>query len=86
MSFFQIFHKKPHPTMPIFGQKNVNFVKTTLYYGPKKSKGCPFFPIFHDKISTLMPIFCQKNVHSKHLPAVNLKFFITTPNLGGGGV
>ena len=50
--------------MSIFGQKNVNSVKTTLYYGPKKSTGCPFFPILHEKINALMPIFCQKNVHS----------------------
>ena len=35
--FFQIFHEKPPAVMPIFGQKNVNSVKTTLYYGPKKS-------------------------------------------------
>ena len=48
--------------MPIFGQKNVNSVKTTLYYGPKKSIGCPFFPIFHEKITAA--IFCQKKVHS----------------------
>ena len=50
--------------MPIFGQKNVNSIKTTLYYGPKKSIGCPFFPIFYEKIIFLMPIFYQKNVHS----------------------
>ena len=55
--FFQIFHEKPPAVMPIFGQKNVNSVKITLYYGPKKSIGCPFFPIFHEKISALMPIF-----------------------------
>ena len=41
--FFQIFHEE-HPTvMPVFGQKNVNSAKTTLYYGPTKSIGCPFF-------------------------------------------
>ena len=50
--------------MPIFGQKNVNSVKTTLYYGPTKSIGCPFFPICHEKITALMPIFGQKNVLS----------------------
>ena len=37
MSFFLIFHEKPPAFMPIFGQNNVNSVKTTLYYGPKKS-------------------------------------------------
>ena len=46
--------------MPIFGQKNVNFVKIKLYYGPEKSIRYPFFPIFHDKISAVMPIFFQK--------------------------
>jgi len=29
--------------MPIFGPENVNSVKTTLYYGPKKSIECHFF-------------------------------------------
>ena len=28
--------------MPIFGPKNVNSVKTTLYYGSKKSVECLF--------------------------------------------
>ena len=32
--------------MPIFDQTNVNSVKTTLYYGSKKSIGCSFFPDF----------------------------------------
>ena len=54
MSFFQIFHEKPHAGMPIFGQKNVNFVKTTINYGPKKSKGCPFVSYF----------FARKNINS----------------------
>ena len=35
MSFFSNFHGKSLPVMPIFGQKNVNSVKTTLYYRPK---------------------------------------------------
>ena len=35
--------------MQMIGQKNVNSVKTTLYYGAKKSTGCPFFPISHEK-------------------------------------
>ena len=78
--FFQIFHEKPPAVMHIFGQNNVNSVKTTLYYGPKKSIGCPFFSNFSrknhcshilskkspfsKKHTALMPIFCQKNVHS----------------------
>ena len=44
--------------------KNVNFVKTTLYFGQKKSQDAPFFSISHEKITALMSIFCQKNVHS----------------------
>ena len=43
MSFFSNFHEKSLPVMPIFGQKNVNSVKTTLYFGPKKSIGYLFF-------------------------------------------
>ena len=37
--------------------KNVNSVKTTLYYEPKKSVWRPFFPIYHEKIIALM---CEK--------------------------
>ena len=60
---FQIFHLTPPHVILIFGQKNVNSVKTTLYYGPKKSIRCPFFPIFHEQITALMPLFCYQNVH-----------------------
>ena len=42
--------------MPVFNQKNVKSVKTTLYSGSKKSLGCPFFPI----LPAVMPIFDQK--------------------------
>ena len=62
--FFQLLHVKPNAVMPIFGQNNVNSCTTTLYYGPKKSIGCPLFSIFHEKINALMLLFCQKNVHS----------------------
>ena len=41
--FFFNFSGKTHVVMPIFGQKSVNSVKTTLDYGPKKSIGWPFF-------------------------------------------
>ena len=51
--------------MHMIGQKNVNSVKTTLYYGPKKSIGCPFFPISHEKNTAFMSIFCQKRSFSK---------------------
>ena len=36
---------------------NFNSVKTTLYYRPKKSIGCPLFLIFEGKITALMPYF-----------------------------
>ena len=62
--------------MPVFGQKNVNSAKTTLYYGPTKSIGCPFFPIFHEKIPALMTIFCQKNVHSLKNKLLSCLYFV----------
>ena len=38
--FFQILHEKtPELSYPYLVQKH-NSIKTTLYYGPKKSKGC----------------------------------------------
>ena len=42
-SFFQIFHQKTPAVMSIFGQKNAISVKTTIFYGPKKSIKCLFF-------------------------------------------
>ena len=47
--FFQNFHEKPSIVMPLFGQKNVSSVKTTIYYGRKKSIGCFFFCYFSRK-------------------------------------
>ena len=49
MSFLQIFIERPPAVKSIFGPKNANFVKTTLYYGPKKSIGCLFFSDFPRK-------------------------------------
>ena len=48
--------------MPIFDQKTVNSVKTTLYCGSKKSKDAlSFFPIFHGKNTSLLcPYFVKK--------------------------
>ena len=51
--------------MCISGQKHVNSVKTILYYGPKKSTGCPFSSIFHEKITTFMRISVKKRTFSK---------------------
>ena len=58
--FSNLVFKSP-AVKPIFCQKNVNSVKTTLYYGPKKSMRCYFCSDISAKISALMPIFCQKN-------------------------
>ena len=74
--YFQIFHEKPNSVSPIFVQKNVNSVITTLQYGTKKSIGCPFFSIFHEKIIALMPIFCQKNVHSLKNTMLSCPYFV----------
>jgi len=53
--------------MPIFGQKNVNSVKTTLYYKPKNSIRPPFVRIYL-KNTVLMPIFYQKtSILKKHI-------------------
>ena len=59
VNFFKIFIKNPLLSCPYL-IKNVNSIKTTLYYEPKKSIGCPFFPISHGKTIALMPIFCKK--------------------------
>ena len=58
--FCQLFHEKPTVVMPIIGKKTAKSVKTTVYYVPKKSIGCPFSTTFHDKINALSPIFCPK--------------------------
>ena len=41
-----------------FWSRNINSVKTTVYYRPKKSGCLVFSSIFHEKITALMPIFC----------------------------
>ena len=46
MSFFQDFHEKPPAVKPIFGQKNVNPLKITLYYGPKSQQDVLFSQFF----------------------------------------
>ena len=45
-NFFKFFMKNPQTCQTHIWFKNVNSVKTTLYYGPKKSKGCIFFRPF----------------------------------------
>ena len=74
--FFKFSTRNPPAVMAIFGQKAVNSVKSTLFYGPKKVNRTPFF--FHfftkksmlscsqfvmsylEKNSVLMSIFCPK--------------------------
>ena len=76
--FFFIFHVKPNAVMPIFGENNVNSVTTTLYYGPKKSIGCPFSlsRFFTKKITAVMPLFCpKKHPFSKKHAALTPIFF-----------
>ena len=73
--FFNFLWKIPYCHAHIWS-KNVNSVKTTLYYGPTKSIGCPFFPIFHEKIPALMTIFCQKNVHSLKNKLLSCLYFV----------
>ena len=65
--FFQIFHEKSIPFMSIFGQKNVNSVKTRLYYRPQNSIR-QFFVRIYTKNTALMPIFYQKtSILKKHI-------------------
>ena len=65
--FIQIFHEKSIPFMSIFGQKNVNSVKTRLYYRPQNSIR-QFFVRIYTKNTALMPIFYQKtSILKKHI-------------------
>ena len=66
--FSQIFNEKPSAANPIFDQKNVNSVKTTIYFGPKKSIGCLSFPIFHGNVTVLVPKLCRKTPPCCHAP------------------
>ena len=73
VNFFKIFIKNPLLSCPYL-IKNVNSIKTTLYYEPKKSIWCPFFPISHEKIIAFMPIFCKKRPFSKKHAALKSRF------------
>ena len=44
----------------IWSKKNVQSGKTTLYYGPKKTIGCPHFPIFRNKSLLSCQYFVKK--------------------------
>ena len=62
--------KKPLLSCPYEIKKNVNSVKTTQYYGPKKLIGCPFFPIFTNNQCSH-----THNVHSTKSKVVSCHFF-----------
>ena len=57
MSLFSKFSQQIHCSCARIWSKNVNSVKATPIYGPKKSINCPFFRFFTTK-SALMLIFC----------------------------
>ena len=64
MSFLsQIFREKLSAAKPIFGPKNVNSVKTTLYFGLQKPKDALLFPFFTKNNCSFTHIL-SKNVHS----------------------
>ena len=60
------------------GQKYVNSVKTTFYYGPKKLIRFPIIPSVHQNIIALMTIFGQKRPFSKKQTALMSIFFQKT--------
>jgi len=73
VNFFKIFIKNPFLSCPYLIKK-INYIKTTLYYEPKKSIGCPFFPISHGKIIALMPKFCKYTYSPKSTLLSSLDF------------
>ena len=73
--FFGIFMKNPMLSRP-FLSRNVNSVKTTVYYRPKKSGCLVFSSIFHEKITALMHIFCQKTFLSPKKITTVLPYFV----------
>ena len=84
---FTIFLSKTPALMPIFAQKYVNSINTTLHYGAKNSisrkktmLSCPSLVNklpFSKKDATPIPIFCQKNVHSHKNVVISCHFFQT---------
>ena len=73
--FFKIFNEKTPSFIHMVGQKNVNSVKTTLFYGPKKSIGSPYFPTFHEKKYCSHAHILSKNVHSLKNTVLSCIFF-----------
>ena len=79
--FFQIFHEKLSALMHMIGQKNVNSVKTTPYYGPKESIGCTFFWFFMRKSHSVEN--SKTSILSKHCALMSFffKFLMKNPLL-----
>ena len=65
MYFLLFFYEKTPALMSIFSHRNVISVKSTLYYGAKKSIGYPFFRFFTKKILLSCPHFVKKRSFSK---------------------
>jgi len=69
------FHKNPYCHAHIWS-KNVNSMKATLFYGLKKSKGCPFSRIFK-KISLLScPYFIKNTPILKKNTVLSRPYFV----------
>ena len=84
VTFFLISNEK-HLCHVHIWLKTINSVKPTLYYGQKKSIGCPFFRFlclyfinkrpFSKKHTALMPIFCQYSALSLKNTILSCHFF-----------
>ena len=61
--FLQVFYESPLRSWPHFVKKRQFCQDYTIYYGPKKSIGCPFFQ-FHEKKKCSHAHVLSKNVHS----------------------
>ena len=80
--FFKFFMKNPQTYHTHNWSKKRQFCQNyTLYYGPKKSRGCPFFPTFHEKITSLMPVFCKKNVNFLKSTLLSCPYFVENTSI-----
>ena len=69
--------ENPPAFIPIYGKKNVNSAKTTLYYGPKKSKGLVCLFTIFTKISLLLrPYFVKKRPFSEKQTVLIFPYFV----------
>ena len=67
-NFFPHFSCKPSRCHAYIWSKNVHFVKTTIYYGPKSQKKSLFLSDFSRKNHYPHTHICQKIVHSLKTP------------------